>query len=272
MIVPYTPLGRRMVRRVTPLADEQPLTLLVCNVLQTNRDHASMAHLIAERKPDVVVLLETDEGWRAGIRHAVQDYEHRVEVPLANTYGMLLYARLPLAHHEVKYLVEKDIPSIIADVLYRGTVVRLFILHPTPPVPQENETSTERDAEVLLVGRMAKAYDRPCIVLGDLNDVAWSRTTELFLKASGLLDPRRGRGMYNTFHAHYPFLRWPLDHFFVSSQFRLVNMRVERTVGSDHFPMSLSVVLRPDDPSEELPIAAAEQREVSEKIAAGRIG
>ena len=32
--------------------------------------------------------------------------------------------------------------------------------------------------------------------------------------------------MYTTFHAHYPFLRWPLEHFVLSSQFRPVSMRV----------------------------------------------
>jgi endonuclease/exonuclease/phosphatase (EEP) superfamily protein YafD len=119
------------------------------------------------------------------------------------------------------------------------------------------------------VGRLAAAHDGPCIVLGDLNDVAWSRTTELFLKTSKLLDPRRGRGFYNTFHAHYLFLRWPLDHFFVSSQFRLVAMRVEPAVGSDHFPISLSVVLRSDDARAELPIDRKEHAEVSAKIAEG---
>jgi endonuclease/exonuclease/phosphatase (EEP) superfamily protein YafD len=94
-------------------------------------------------------------------------------------------------------------------------------VHPTPPVPNENPRSTERDKELLLVADLAKASDLPVIVIGDLNDVAWSYTTELFLKMSGLIDPRRGRGFYNSFHAHYPFLRFPLDHAFISTDFKL---------------------------------------------------
>ncbi len=159
VIVPYTPLGRRMVRRVEPEAGEKPLTLLVCNVLQTNRDHGRLGQLIAQRSPEVVVLLETDEHWQQGIRSAVSDYPYRVEVPQANTYGMLLYSRLPIVHRAVNRLVDPEVPSIIADVEYRrvyACACTSFI--PTPPVPQESETSTERDAEVLLVGRMAKAY------------------------------------------------------------------------------------------------------------------
>lgn len=269
VIRPYTPLGQRMVERTVTRTNEKPLTLMVCNVLQTNRDHTRLERLITQRRPDIVALLETNDRWRKSIHATVSGYPHRVEVPQENTYGMLLYSQLPLTHHEVNHLVDPEIPSIIADVEYAGQTVRLYVLHPTPPVPQENETSTDRDAEVLQVGRLAAAHSGACIVLGDLNDVAWSRTTELFLKTSKLMDPRRGRGFYNTFHAHYPFLRWPLDHFFVSSQFRLVAMRVEPTVGSDHFPISLSVVLRSDDPSEQLPIDKAEREEVSEKIAKG---
>jgi endonuclease/exonuclease/phosphatase (EEP) superfamily protein YafD len=203
------------------------------------------------------------------MKEVVKDYPYRVEVPMDNTYGLLFYSRLKLLEHEVDHLIDKEVPSIIADVEYRGRPVRLYGLHPTPPVPQENAESTERDAEVLIMGRKAKEYGKAAIVFGDLNDVAWSRTTALFLKTSGLLDPRRGRGMYNTFHAGIPLLRWPLDHYFVSSQFRLVAMRIERNVGSDHFPISLSVVLRSDDNSEEMALDAEEKQEVREKIAEG---
>jgi hypothetical protein len=74
-------------------------------------------------------------------------------------------------------------------------------------------------------------------VAGDLNDVAWSRTTRLFQTIGGLLDPRIGRGPYPTFNANWPLLRWPLDHVFFEPAFHLMGISVEGNIASDHFPV-----------------------------------
>jgi len=129
--------------------------------------------------------------------------------------------------------------------LQDGRRIRAHFLHPAPPSPTENEASTERDTELLLVGRAVADAELPVIVTGDLNDVAWSRTTRAFRRISGLLDPRVGRGMFNTFHADYWYLRWPLDHLFHSRDFTLVEMRRLESVGSDHFPLFTQLALTP---------------------------
>jgi endonuclease/exonuclease/phosphatase (EEP) superfamily protein YafD len=269
VIIPYTVIGKKMIDEVKLRPDEKPLDIMVYNVLQYNEEYQKLVDLLKKRNPDIVFLLETNKKWMESIKEATDEYKYKIEVPLENTYGLLFYSKLPVKHQEINYLISDEIPSIVADIEYNKQTIRMYGLHPTPPVPQENEESTERDAEILLIGKKAKEYQKASIVFGDLNDVAWSRTTRLFLKTSKMLDPRRGRGMFSTFHANYWFLRWPLDHFFLSSQFRLVEMIREPHIGSDHYPISIKVVLRSDDISGEFELNQEEKIEVEEKIEEG---
>ncbi|TFF36287.1 endonuclease/exonuclease/phosphatase family protein [Mucilaginibacter psychrotolerans] len=271
-IIPFTPLGRKQVLRAHQDVPEQSICIMIANVFQYNTNFKGCLKEIGKYKPDVVLLLETDKRWDNETAALAKAYPYEVKVPLENTYGMLLYSKLKLEDAEVKYLVQDGIPSIhTVVVLESGTKIKLFAVHPTPPVPGENPRSTERDKELLLVADLAKASHLPVIVIGDLNDVAWSYTTELFLKMSGLIDPRRGRGFYNSFHAHYPVIRFPLDHAFISTDFKLKGIKRLSNFDSDHFPIYIHLQyekkasaeqesMEPDD--EDIAIAAEKKEAV----------
>ena len=269
-IFPYTKAASKQVLRAERKEDEQSIRLLTANVYQYNRRAAEYLKNISAANPDVILLLETDKWWLERSESLEKDYPYSVKVPLENTYGMLLYSKYTLKEWSVEYLVEQDIPSIHAKAeLPSGKLIQLFCVHPTPPVPNENPRSTERDKELLIVAKLAKASKLPVIVLGDLNDVAWSYTTDLFCKISGLLDPRKGRGFFNTFHARYPFLRFPLDHIFCSVDFKLLHLSRLPAAGSDHFPMFAELQYeRVASLQQEEPVADAEEKETAdEKIA-----
>jgi len=243
----YTPLAPREVQRSRSAGPDRRISLVVSNVLQDNRDAASLLRAIREANPALVLCLETDEWWREQLEGSLASHPHAIRCPLPNTYGMLLYSRLPIEDARVDFLIEEDVPSMQARVgLASGERVWLHCLHPRPPAPGESDSSVERDAELIVVAKRVQNAKEPVIVCGDLNDVAWSRTTRLFQKLSRLVDPRKGRGFFGTFHARYPFLRYPLDHVFHSADFRLVRMRVLPYVGSDHFPVFVELSLEPD--------------------------
>ena len=240
MVLPYTPIWKKQVLHVRrdQVNVEQQISLLVANVLTPNHKHHLLLEQIDRLQPDVVLTLETDQIWQEALKPIEADYPYRVAVPQDNLYGMHLYSRLPLADTEVKFILSDETPSIHTTIRLRsGLDVQLYCLHPKPPSPTEAKDSTLRDAELLIVGDQIKDIDESCIVMGDLNDVAWSRTTRLFQRISGLLDPRVGRYFMNTFHADYPLLRWSLDHIFHSTDFGLVEMKRLPHIGSDHFPI-----------------------------------
>ena len=241
-IYKFTFFAKKVLLKAARPDDKNQVSIISSNVFQDNKNTAGCLKMLHRHDPDIILLLETDQYWCNGTEELKEKYPHQVLVPLENTYGMLLYSKFELVNSEVRYLVDDEIPSIKTEVkLLSGQKVRLYCVHPTPPVPGENMYSTERDKELLLVAKEVKENVFPTIVVGDLNDVAWSYTTELFTKISGLLDPRIGRGFFNTFHAKYPFLRFPLDHVFCSTDFKLIRLLRLENFNSDHFPILISL-------------------------------
>jgi len=238
IIYPYTPIARKQITNTSIKNSLASIRVFSANVLQDNRDFDQFLRVFKKANPDIAILLETNSWWQKKLSVLKEDYPHTVEHPLENYYGIILLSKFKLDHMEVKFLVDDEIPSIHGKVQLRnGMWVTIYCLHPMPPSPTENEKSLNRDAELLIVAKEIKKEDYPVIVLGDLNDVAWSHTTRMFQRISQLLDPRIGRGFYNTFHVNYPIFRWPLDHLFVSDDFKLAELRRLENIGSDHFPM-----------------------------------
>lgn len=226
-----------------PVDQDLPeVSLLSSNVLMDNRQSTRLIELVKQYKPDILATLESDDWWQAEL-DVLDDYPYRLAHPLDNKYGMHVYSRIPLEDAVVDFIVSDEIPSMTLKVIVGGSLVRIHLVHPTPPAPGENLSSEDRDVELLILAEHLKNLDEPIIVSGDLNDVAWSKTTRLFRSVSGLLDPRTGRGFFNTFHADYWFLRWPLDHVFVSNHWRLKSIKRLRHIGSDHFPVYIHLAL-----------------------------
>lgn len=269
-IVPYT---RPYPNEVKSYADTETgarIRILAANVLASNHNADGLIALIHRHSPDIVVTLESNAWWQERLDTLATEYPHSIKCPLENLYGMHVYSRLPLIDSETKFLVAPDIPSMHTTVLVDSRhPIRMHFLHPAPPSPTESEESTERDAELLIVAKSVAGLDTPIIVAGDLNDVAWSPTTRLFRKISGLLDPRVGRGMFNTFHAGFWFMRWPLDHLFHSRHFTLSFMKRLPAFGSDHFPMLVELVydVKSGRQQEGLAADAADESAADEKIA-----
>jgi endonuclease/exonuclease/phosphatase (EEP) superfamily protein YafD len=266
-ILPYTPLHPKEVKPAAPHSGEDQLKVLTANVFQDNRHYAGLLQQVRTYDPDVILLLETDRGWEEGLRELDKDYPHALKHPLDNTYGLLFYSRFPIRHGKVRFCVTDDIPCVDGELeLPSGRTVKVWGLHPKPPAPQESRTTEEQDKELMKVAFEAKACQKPALVFGDLNDVAWSHTTILFKKISGLLDPRRGRGFYNSFSANHWFLRFPLDYLFCSKEFALVAMKRLGHNGSDHFPMFIHLALAPQvNNHQQLQADGEEAKEMAEQ-------
>jgi endonuclease/exonuclease/phosphatase (EEP) superfamily protein YafD len=247
-VAPYIPGWPVELKAVKSCEPGRQLSLLNANVLLANRDHAALLALVRRTDPDLVLLLEPGPEWERAVKPLYLAFPFRVGEPLPNTYGLILLSKLPLERVQIRYLVQAHVPSVKAGLKLRsGEIVDFYGVHPEPPYPADD--SGERDAELVKVGKEVRASGRAAIVMGDLNDVAWSHTSRLFRKVAGMRDPRVGRGPYPTFPASLPLLAWPLDHIFVTPHLRLVSIDRLGDIGSDHRPMLFSLCLVSDPDS-----------------------
>lgn len=251
-VVPYTRLWPIEAKACKTQDVNKQLSIMTSNVLQTNRNSDALIEIVNDYKPDILVTLESDTWWESRLSVLSAHMPYSVKCPLDNLYGMHVYSRLPFSDSVISYLVEDDVPSIhLLLELRTGDKVQMHFVHPAPPSPTENTESAERDAELIVIAKRVAQTQQAVVVTGDLNDVAWSTSTRLFRKISGLLDPRIGRGMFNTFHVKYPFLRWPLDHLFHSSHFTVKAIKRLPSIGSDHFPLLTVLVFDPESSADQ---------------------
>ncbi len=274
-IFPYTPISSKQAAN-TPeeerrgrSEDASAFRIVITNVELENSRHELWMKTMQEADPDVLVVLEPDQKWVDAVQSLIDSFPERIIVPQDNWYGMVMLSRFPIVKHEVRYLIQEDIPSIDAEIrLNDNQIVRVIAVHPRPPEPIRGNDATARDAELTLWGKELAEEGRPTIIGGDLNDVAWSSTTRLFLRTSGMLDPRRGRGLFNTFHADHFWMRFPLDHVFISPHFTISNVQRMPFVGSDHFPIQIDLRHMPEKKNEHevMPRKPGDEEEADEKI------
>ncbi len=238
-VIRYTPVWTPTV----PTGDVADLRLLVCNLDYENDRHDAVRQAITDTDADVLLLIEINDTWREACSDVAETYPFRIETIRDDGLGLALWSRQPLKDERIEHRVLDDRPSIDATIMVNDRPLRFIGVHPTPPgLSKRGEDgrhdSRIRDAELVLVARdVAQDPDASWLVAGDFNDVAWSHTTQLFERLSGLNDPRVGRGMFSTYHAEYALLRYPLDHVFVSAGIHVTRLDRIRLPGSDHFAM-----------------------------------
>ena len=272
-ILPFTPLWPKQVHKAKD-ASAAIVSMVIANVRMDNRNTAAIGQYIETKQPGIVLLLECDDWWLAQLKSRLVDYPHSVLNPRDDTYGIALYSKFEMVQPQVRFISTDEAPSIHTGMRLRnGELFRVHGLHPPPPVPQYADESTESDAELMIVGRELTRDVLPCIVAGDLNDVAWSHTTRLFRRVSGLLDPRIGRGPMPTFPVNFSLFRFPLDHVFLSPAFRLIEFERGPDVGSDHFPIFIKVSYEPTLALEQEPETADDGSEAeADELAAAAEG
>lgn len=237
LIAPYYVSGAQANSATSPA-----FRALTLNVNSANTNYDLVAQLVRNNNLDIVLLTEVTPEWARALAELDAGYAYRKGEPREDTFGIVLYSKLPLHECSVVYLGAARAPSITAEIEVGGERVALVGTHPLPPV--SNEYSRFRNDQILALANHLRATPGPKILLGDLNTSPWSYWFRRLVGETGLKDSSLGRGIRPTWPTDSILFRIPLDYCLVSEGIVVKDCRIGPNIGSDHFPLIVDLALR----------------------------
>ncbi|MGB3607634.1 endonuclease/exonuclease/phosphatase family protein [Psychroserpens sp.] len=243
----YTPFSSVTVPNSPPsINTDKVISILLVNVKMKNRNSKKLLEQIETKNPDVILAMEVDRWWDKQLSKIEKKYPYHREVINDVAYGMALYSKYSFENITVDNLNNDKIPYIEGLLRVKNNrLVTFHCVHPVPPTHYKDLPDNEGNEEkaMKMLGFRVEEANYPSIVIGDFNDVVWSKVDELTHTDNLLFDVRTGRGFYNSYNAESFIMRWPLDHIYVTKEFSLKKIERLDYMGSDHYPMYVELTL-----------------------------
>ena len=208
-----------------------PLTIVASNVLGMNTRYDAVLEMVAREQPEVLVITEATHRWVKNLDSLHAAYPYRFIHSRDDNFGIAIYAKRPF-EGTVRDIGHIRVPLVVAD--FDG--FRLIAAHPVPPM--DGFTAYENRHYLEAVARFAQMYDGAVVVAGDLNATLWSNALAPLLEAG--LKRTAPFGLAYTWPSAMLPLAIQIDHFLVKGM-AAQDFRVLENVGSDHFPIAVSV-------------------------------
>ncbi len=226
----------------------ETLKLIQFNLWGRNTDPVGTTRWILQQDADILVLEEVDGPSDAIIRALSAAYPHQLSCRQPNPCSNMILSRAPALAGGA--LTGSD-PATQLDTVWgrfasKGGVFEVVGVHltrPFPPGPQQAQADG-------LAATLASLPRRRLILAGDFNSTPWSFTLKRFDRMSGLLRRTRAlaswpAGAFSGYRLHSPIPLVPIDHVYAGSDWRTVSVRRGPRLGSDHFPVVVTLRLEP---------------------------
>ncbi|HEY5701001.1 MAG TPA: endonuclease/exonuclease/phosphatase family protein, partial [Gammaproteobacteria bacterium] len=140
---------------------------------------------------------------------------------------------------------DPPVPLVVLTAPVNGKTLRVFAVHPPPPLG--GLLSGLRDQQLHDIAKeITEKGFQHVVVAGDLNATPWSHSVDALFDGTGLRDAQRGFGYLPTW-APPPLPRRlgiPIDLTLVSEDIDVVARDAGPWLGSDHWPVLTTIVLR----------------------------
>jgi len=218
--------GRR--HRVEAFPRSTDFTVLVHNVLATNRHGGRLTRMHEETGHDIALLVEVNDRLAGALERHCRD-RHLALVPSRGFQGAGVVSRWPIDS------IDEFTSGINTGLVVRTGGLTVVVAHlPAPKVSGRLLVSLERQHRaVSRLCDVVSAIEGPLVVGGDFNATYWNRSLRRVMDAGGLVDAATVSGASRsfTFPARAPVVA--IDHCLVRG-LRPRWARTATAAGSDH--------------------------------------
>ena len=123
---------------------------------------------------------------------------------------------------------------------WSGELVRLFVVHPFPPM--SGTWAASRNQEFAVFAEHAADVDTPLVMLGDFNAAPWSAPVQELTATTDLRPANLGFGVRPTWFFAL-VAQAPLDYLLVSDELVVTAYQTGKQFGSDHLPVTATLRL-----------------------------
>lgn len=225
-----------------PDAGDAQIKLLHANIYSGNSNAPALQQLVAEERPDMIILQEVTDAWSTAMEVLHDDYPHRRVLSRLDNFGIAVYARQPLQSVDVIDSPPYGFPSLVIRQRLGDRIATYVTTHPIPPLGKAGFKA--RNEQLASIATIIRSISGPKVLIGDLNTSMWANQHRQLQKSTGLRNARYGFGVIPTWPKQLPFAMIPIDHCLASEDFAVLDISSGPDIGSDHLPLLVTLALR----------------------------
>lgn len=221
----------------------ESIKILSLNFHYKNHNFDAFVEFLQKENPDLFVIHEAGKQWKEGLQRFVSVYPYYYLTEDTGIHGTFMASKVPGTFSEIPlgttFALEFNL-----ETFKENESLTVLGVHPSAPLSSWEAKQRNAQLEVLTVYVQGKGKrNENLVVMGDFNATPWSPYIKDFSRESKLVDVRRGRGIFPTWHAHNPLFQLPIDLAFLSQELDILNFYSGSSLDSDHRPIVLELSL-----------------------------
>ena len=226
----------------SPAPAGQALEVMTFNLYRRNRSGEKVIDFLRNHRADLLIVQEAGAQWHRHLKELEQSYPFSAPDHAWHSSSTLVFSRHPIVTAKHIAVADNRGSLLAVEISWGGSPLVVMPVHLESPMSAAQARS--RNLQLAAIAEHAKSVAGPLVVAGDFNATPWSPYFAELSIAAGLHGRARGQRWLATWPTFLPLLAIPIDHVLTNRELAVVEIARGPDLGSDHWPLTVSLQRR----------------------------